>query len=120
MACYCQKIGYGYSADGWLRLHSPRFCAGSPGHPLLIISPLILVSVINNNPLHAPCTFCSLRLILKAMRGCMAELYKESEAERRKAELRKLLDEVELTCEQRDFIKSMIEDDKENGLDEPE
>lgn len=54
------------------------------------------------------------------MRGCMAELYKESETERRRAELRKLLDEVELTCEQRDFIESMIEDGKENGLDDPE
>lgn len=50
----------------------------------------------------------------------MAELDKENEAERRKAELRRLFDEIELTIEQRDFIESMIEDDKENGLDKPE
>lgn len=50
----------------------------------------------------------------------MSESDKGNEDERRKAELCRLLDEAELTREQRAFIESMLEDDEENGLDDPE
>lgn len=50
----------------------------------------------------------------------MSESGKENEYERRKAELCGLLDEAELTREQRAFIESMLEDGEENGLDDPE
>lgn len=50
----------------------------------------------------------------------MAESDKENEDGRRKAELYRLLEEVELTRVQRAFIDTMLEDDEENGLDDPE